>query len=123
MKELKKYLTINSIFSAISGSVMLLLSSNLNELFHIENIYVSPVIGANLLFFAAFVWYVSRKQLTNKILVTTITVLDILWVLGSFGIVIFGLFDLSNNGYILIGVVALWIAFLAFKQFKYSGQK
>ena len=123
MKELKKYLIINSTFSAISGLAMLLLSTNLNDLFQIDNIYVFPFIGINLLFFAAFVWYVSSKQLTNKILVTTITVLDVLWVLGSLVIVSLGLFDLSKDGNILISAVAVWIAFLAYKQFTNSGNR
>ena len=123
MKELKKYLIINSTFSAVSGLAMLILSSNLNELFQIDNIYVFPFIGVNLLFFAAFVWYVSSKQLTNKTLVTTITILDILWVLGSLVIVSLDLFDLSKVGNILIGVVAVWIAFLAYKQFINSGNR
>ena len=117
MKELKKYLTMNIIFSAISGSTMLLFSSNLNKLFNIENFYVFPIIGSNLLVFSAFVWFVSIRQLTNKILVITITILDALWVLGSFAIVAFSLFDISKTGNILIIVVAIWIAFLAYKQF------
>jgi len=123
MKELKKYLTINSSFSAISGLTMLLFSTNLNKLFNIDNVYVFPVIGGNLLFFAAFVWFVSSRQLTNKIMVTTITALDAIWVLGSFAIVFIKLFDLSNNGYIVISCVALWIAFLAYKQFRNIGRK
>ena len=122
MKELKKYLTINSIFSAISGLTMLLFSSNLNKLFNIDNVYVFPIIGGNLLIFAAFVWFVSSRQLTTKILVTTITILDALWVVGSLAIVSLGLFDLSQDSNILISIVAVWIAFLAYKQFKYNGQ-
>lgn len=117
MKELKKYLTMNSIFSAISGTTMLLFASNLNKLFNIDNFYVFPIIGSNLLVFSAFVWFVSSRQLTNKILVITITILDALWVLGSIAIVVFSLFDISKTGNILIIVVAIWIAFLAYKQF------
>jgi hypothetical protein len=118
MKELKKYLTINSAFSALSGMTMLLLSSRLNSLFGIDNEYIFPIIGANLLIFSVFVWYVSSKQLTNKLLVTTITVLDLLWVLGSVLIVALGIVDLSKLGNTIIIIVAIWIAFLAFKQFK-----
>jgi hypothetical protein len=117
MKELKKYLTINSIFSAISGLTMLLFSSSLNNLFAIENAYIFPIIGANLLFFSAFVWYVYNKKLTNIILVNLISILDLLWVLGSFAIVGFGLFNISKLGNISISMVAIWIAFLAYKQF------
>jgi hypothetical protein len=118
MKELKKYLTINSLFSAISGLTMLLFSSRLNDLFNIENSYVFPIIGANLLIFSIFVLYVSSKQVTNKILVNTITILDLLWVAGSFAIVLLGLFAISQTGNILISIVAIWIAFLAYKQYK-----
>lgn len=118
MNDLKKYLTVNSIFSGISGLTMLLFSTQLNKLFNLDNIYAFPVIGSNLLIFSIFVFYVSSKQLANKFLVTTITILDGLWVLGSFTIVLLGLFDLSKNGNILISIVAVWIAFLAYKQFK-----
>ncbi len=104
MNELKKYLSINATFSALSGLVMLLFASHLNNLFAIENIYVFPVIGANLLFFAAFVWFVSVKQLSNKTLVTTITVLDSLWVLGSLLIVLFAPFGISSIGNLLISI-------------------
>jgi hypothetical protein len=116
MKELKKYLTINSIFSAFSGFTMLLFSRSLNHLFAIDYAYVFPIIGANLLFFSAFVWFVSRKQLTNKLLVNTISILDLLWVIGSFITVAFGMFNISKNGNILISIIAVWIAFLAYKQ-------
>jgi hypothetical protein len=54
MNELKKYLTINAIFSAISGLSMLLFSSRLNSLFAIENAFVFPLIGANLIVFSSF---------------------------------------------------------------------
>lgn len=118
MKELKKYLTINSLFSAISGFTMLLFSRSLNNLFAIDNAYIFPIIGANLLFFSAFVWFVFTKQLTNKILVNIVSLLDLLWVLGSFTLVAFGLFNISENGNILISIIAIWIAFLAYKQLK-----
>jgi len=117
MKELKKYLTINSIFSALSGLTMVLLSGILNQLFGIKNVYVFPVIGVNLLVFAVFVWYVSKRHLTNRLWVMSITVLVVLWVVGSFVIVLLGLYDLTATGYIITVVVALWIGFLAYKQF------
>lgn len=115
--ELKKYLTINSGFSLTTGLGMLFFSNALNAFFNIENAYVFPVIGLNLIGFAIFVGYVSSKQLTNKMLVNLISGLDGLWVLGSFIIILFGLFDLSQNGNILIGIVAVWIGFLGYKQF------
>lgn len=120
MKELKKYLFINSLFSALSGLTMLLTSEILNDLFNINNPYVFPIIGANLLVFSAFVWYVSNKQLTTKILVNIISILDLLWVFGSFLIVGFELFNISKIGNVSISIVAIWITFLAYKQFQYN---
>ena len=123
MKELKKHLTINAAFSAISGLAMILFSERINELFNISHPNLFPFIGANLLFFAAFVWFVSLKQLSNKTLVTTITILDVLWVLGSLLIVIFAPFGISSIGNLLITLVAAWIAFLAYKQHLNSKSK
>ncbi len=118
MNELKKYLTLNSVFSALSGLTMLAFSSLLNDIFNIQDAYVFLVIGINLIIFSIFVWFVSSKQLGNKKLVNLICILDLLWVLGSLTIILLSLFDLSQNGYIIIGIVAIWIAFLAFQQFK-----
>ncbi len=118
MKQLKTYLTANSIFSAMSGLSMLLFSNKLNDLFGFKHPFVFPVIGINLLFFSAFVFFVSLKQTSNRGLVTTITILDLLWVVGSFIIVAFGLFDISTTGNVLISMVAIWIAFLAYKQYR-----
>lgn len=118
MKELKNYLTINSIFSATSGLIMLLFSRKLNELFNIQNESVFHFIGVNLILFSVFVGFVSSKYLTNRILVLTISILDTLWVLGSFTIIVFRLFALSTIGYAIMSVVAIWVAFLAYKQFK-----
>lgn len=118
MNELKKYLTINSIFSAITGLAMLIFYAHLNKFFNLNNDYVFPLIGSNLLIFSIFVWYVSNKQLTNKLLVSIITIFDWLWVFGSFTIVLFNLYDLSKNGKVITIIVAVWIAFLAYNQFK-----
>ena len=118
MKELKTYLTVNSIFSAISGIAMLVFPERLSQLFNINNAYVFPIIGGCLLLFAVFVWFVASRKLANKTLIQIITLLDILWVIGSFLIVFFELFNLSKTGNIIIAVVAIWIAFLAYKQIK-----
>jgi hypothetical protein len=117
---LKKYLTINSLFSALSGLAMVLLSSKLNNLFGIGNTYVLPIIGANLLFFSAYVSYVSYQKLTSKKWINSIIILDILWVLASISVVASRVFDLIQIGYTLISIVAVWIGFLAYKQNKYN---
>lgn len=120
MIELKKYLNINGSFSALSGISMILCTCQLNDLFGFDHPYIFPIIGINLLIFAGFVFVTSLKFISNKKLVQAITVMDVLWVLGSLAILIFDLFSLTIIGRLLIGLVAVWIAFLAFKQIKHS---
>lgn len=120
MKKLKIYLLINSAFSGISGLAMVLFSDFVNQIFKISNPYVIPVIGVNLLVFSLFVWYVSYRHLDKSFLIKMISFLDALWVAGSFIIIAMGLFDLSATGYILIAVVAVWVGFLGYVQFKYN---
>ena len=118
MNELKKFLLINSFFSIACGSIMLFFSIKLNSFFNINNEFIFQVIGLNLIFFSILVYYVSLKHLRNKSLVNIISLLDAVWVIGSLIIILFDLFNLSNNGKIIIGLVAVWIAFLGYKQFK-----
>ena len=118
MKSRKSYLTINSIFSCISGLTLLMFSGRLGTLMNITEVFILQLIGANLLVFAAFVLFVQQKQATNKVLVYLISILDWLWVLGSGVIVILRLFSLSMTGYLLISSVALFVAYLAFHQVK-----
>lgn len=118
MNILKKYLSMNSGFSALTGLIMLFLTKHLNQFFQIDHPYVFPIIGINLLIFSAFVWYVSRKQLQNKMLVDLISGLDALWVLASFSIIIFDPFHLPKIALFVISIVAIWIGFLAYKQYQ-----
>lgn len=121
MKKLSVYLRINSVFSLLTGVLMVLYSIELLKFFNISNHqYLCHLIGLNLIIFACFVWYVSAKQLERKVLVKIISFLDILWALGSLIIVAFQFFNLSLKGYFLIAIVAIWIGFLAFKQLKHN---
>lgn len=118
MKSHKSYLTINSIFSCISGLALLTFSGKLGTLMNITEVFILQIIGANLLVFAAFVLFVQQKHAANKVLVYLISILDWLWVLGSVIIVMLRLFSLSMTGYLLISTVALFVAYLAFNQIK-----
>jgi UDP-N-acetylmuramyl pentapeptide phosphotransferase/UDP-N-acetylglucosamine-1-phosphate transferase len=118
MKKLKKYLIINSCFSALSGLSMVLFSNALNRFFNLSNPYIFPIIGINLLIFALIVGYVAQKQLHNKLLVNVISGLDGLWALGSLIIVVFHCFDLPKNSYWVIDLLGVWIGFLGYQQFE-----
>jgi cellulose synthase/poly-beta-1,6-N-acetylglucosamine synthase-like glycosyltransferase len=120
MNQLQKYLRINSIFSFASGLSMLLFSKHLNAFMQISNKIVLPVIGINLIIFGASVMCIAQRLLPNKKLVSAITLLDIAWVIGSLLLVALQPFGVSSAGNILILVVAIWIAFLAYKQKQYN---
>jgi len=122
MNTLKTYLRINSAFSLISGVVLAHYSDELFDFFGVmNNNYSLDIIGLNLFVFALFVWYVSARQLHNILLVKLISFLDILWVFGSVVIVAFQLFNLSAQGYFLITIVGVIIAFIAYKQLTLKG--
>lgn len=120
MKQLKKYLTFNAIFSFLSGFIMIFYSDFLQSLFGFDNPYVFPIIGGNLLFFAAVVYVVSVRYLDNKLFINIISSLDGLWVIGSIVISGFQLFGLTSNGYLIISLVAMWIGYLGYQQYSYN---
>ncbi|MGI9531500.1 hypothetical protein [Lutimonas sp.] len=113
---LKKYLLINSCFSFFCGACMLIFNIELSDFFHITQPLIFTIIGINLLFFAGFVLFTALSKRFKKILVNSIVSLDAAWVAGSLYILLSGAFNLSFNGYLTIAVVALFIAFLAYKQ-------
>lgn len=114
--ELKKYLLINSLFSFICGLSMLILNDQLNTFFHISNPLIFNIIGLNLIFFSFIVIFTAISKPLKTLLIKIIIILDILWVIGSLIIVVFQLFELSGNGYFAIGLVGIFIAFLAYQQ-------
>lgn len=120
---LKRYLLINSCFSLFTGILMLILTQQLNMFFDITNSWVFRIIGLNLVLFSLFVLFVALSKPIKQLLVKIIISLDALWVIGSISIIVFRLFQLSPIGYLLIGIIALLIGFLAFKQYQHYPQK
>ncbi len=119
MHPLQKYLSINGVFSALSGTALVIGASRWSGFFEVDGDYIFTLIGALLLGFSAFVLTVAQRRHTNKFYTGIITLLDIGWVLGSVIILTLNLFDLSSRGRMAILVVALWIGFLAAMQMKY----
>lgn len=116
--QLKTYLLINSIFSGFSGLLMILIFQYFNSIFDVNNNYFFPILGANLIIFSFFVLYVATKQVKNRALLNIISFLDMIWVLASFIVIIPGLFNFSKLGISIIILIAIWIAFLAYMQFR-----
>ncbi len=120
MKKLKTYLTINALFSALTGLFMVLFSNQLQSFLGFTNTMILPVIGVLLVGFGLFVYSVANKHLENKKLVNLISIMDAFWVLGSSMILVLGLFDLTIQGYKAIGIVAVWIAYLGYNQYRHN---
>lgn len=118
MNTLKIALLSNATFSILSGLSMLAFNSQLQSLFDFSINYIFPLIGVSLLLFGASVLYVASRQSNNTFLITLITTLDAVWVIGSIIIVAFNPFDLASGGLMAMAIVAIIIAIFASLQAK-----
>ena len=124
MKNLKSYLTTNFIFSGISGILILSFNESfLMDYLGLTNSSILYFIGAGLIFFSAFIYYVIKHRFSDNKLIYIISILDSLWVLGSFAITFFDLYNIKSQSHPLINIVALWIGFLATGQFYYLNKR
>lgn len=99
---------------------MLAFSDGFQKFLGFSNPSILPIIGGSLIVFSWFVYSVASRHLDNKKLINLITLLDAFWVIGSSIILALGLFNLTHHGYIAIGVVALWIGYLGYSQYKHN---
>ena len=118
MATLKNILTLNALSSALSGFVLLVFAPAIAGIFNVHQRLPFYITGAVLILFAGFIIYESLQKPVRPGRITLIYTLDALWVLGSLVIVALGLFNLSQIGYMLISGVAIWVAAMAYLQWK-----
>ena len=118
MKTLKNVLLINAISSGATGLGLLLVPDTIAQLFHRTEAEPFFGVGVFLVLFASLVFLVSQKHLVTAAPLRLIILLDTLWVMGSFALVVFQLFALSPLGYGIVAAVGLWVALMAYLQFK-----
>jgi hypothetical protein len=116
MKTLKNVLLLNALSSGATGILFVVFANTMATLFHANNNLAFIEVGIFLVGFAILVFTESRKQIHNTKTVKLIIILDIAWVLASFGVVVLQLFNLSTIGYVLIAGIALWVAAMAYFQ-------
>ncbi|MEO6287558.1 MAG: hypothetical protein ABIN80_23435 [Dyadobacter sp.] len=116
MRTLKNVMLINAISSGATGLGLVIFSDFIAWLFETRATMPFIEVGLFLLVFATLVFSVSRRNPLNANLVRLVIVLDVLWVVGSFAIVLFQPFAISVVGYVAIGAVALWVAAMAYLQ-------
>ncbi|WP_298417285.1 hypothetical protein [uncultured Kordia sp.] len=119
MENLKFWLYCNAIFSMISGLSLLFANEFLQTYLGFQNVIVLPSIGINLIVFACCILVITSYHLKHKKLLFLITLLDILWVIGSCILIILQLFTLSTKGYWLIGIIGCIVGLFAKQQYKY----
>ena len=120
MNNLKSYLTTNFIFSGISGILILAFNESfLMDYLGLTNSSILYFIGAGLIVFSIFIYYIIKQRFDDNKLIYIISILDSLWVLGSFALTFFDLFNVKSQSHPLINFVALWVGLLATGQFYY----
>jgi hypothetical protein len=116
MKTLKTVLLINALSSGVTGLGLIVSSSLIAQLFGVSATGPFIEVGIFLVAFATLVLFVSRGETQNVNAVRFIIVLDFLWVIASFTIVLLHLFNLSVLGYLLVSGVSLWVGAMAYLQ-------
>lgn len=100
---LHRAIRANSIFSGLSGITMLLFAQPINDATDIPYL---QFLGINLLVFAAFLYWLTRQENLNPLIVGTVIALDFAWVILSWGIIFLDVWTLTTVGAITVGVIA-----------------
>ena len=103
---LRHVLRANTVFSVLSGVVVLMAAAPLSELMGINNPFVFYVLGMGLLPFAGFVFYTSQQTELNTRLVKIILVMDAFWVVGSYFLIFSGTVPFTAAGKWIVGLIA-----------------
>jgi hypothetical protein len=116
MLSLKSTLVINSVSSAITGIGLVALAGETAQLFETHDPVPYTEAGLFLIGFATLVGYAAIRKELSPALVRLITVLDILWVIGSILLIVLAGSNISVLGVSAIAVVAIWVGAMAFLQ-------
>ena len=114
---LKRALRGNAIFSGVSGIIALLGAQPLANFTGIGVSTVLYIIGAVLIFYAVDLWWVSSQEPINQRIAWVAIILDLLWVLGSIGILVSGWPSLTVAGRWTVFFLAEIVAAFAIWQY------
>jgi len=107
MNTLQKYLTANAIFSTLTGVITIAFQENVEQIFDVEPSSFFLILGILLILFAITIVVEIIKLRAIPIL--WITTQDMLWVIGSIILLLWNPFDVSTEGNIIIGIVAIFV--------------
>lgn len=118
MLPLSTTMQINAISSGATGAVLIMFAKPVASIFGVTQTAPFICIGIFLVLFAALVFIVSKKQPINTQAVRFIVLLDVLWVITSLFAIIFLFSTITSIGNMVIAVVAVWVAGMAYLQSK-----
>jgi hypothetical protein len=107
----------NAAFSTLSAVVFLVAADAIAGFLKILPAQQVMVVGVQLALFAVWLWWLSRRPVVPRWQVWLIIALDVLWVGGSFQIVLASPPTLTVGGKWAIGMVADVVALFAVLQF------
>ena len=114
MNQLQKSLSINALFSGISGLLLIVFQSFFSEVFGLKPLPFW-IIGLALIFFTCTIVYEIKRQRT--LAVSWVIVQDFFWVFGSLIILMVQPFGISRTGHYIIAGVALIVLLMAINQY------
>jgi hypothetical protein len=114
-KNLQRALLANALFSGFCGGLILLAESTVLGWLGIEGLGIWPI-GALLLLFSAYLFWMIRQRRLPRILVSGIIGGDWVWVLGSAVLLVLNAGLFSTTGVVLILDVAVVVAIFAVLQ-------
>jgi hypothetical protein len=117
-EPLKRALRFNSLFSCVSGLILLAAAPFVAGLFAIPDARIFVAIGAGLLVFAAGIFLNARRDEIRLNAAWVTIALDAAWVVGSAGLLLLAPGVISPVGRLLVAIVAVIVGGIAFAQYR-----
>ena len=118
---IRNVLKANALFSALSGLLCVLASTQVAAFLGIGEPTVITVLGVLLLIFAADLSFLATRRHISPKFVRAVMVADILWVVGSAVLLLTGWVPFSVGGKWIVGLAAVVVA--VFAELEYIGLK
>jgi hypothetical protein len=114
---LKNALRGNALFSGTSGLIALLAAQSLTAFTGIEPPIIFVLLGIVLILYAVDLWWITSRETINRRFAWAAIILDVLWVVGSIAILLFGWLPLTVAGSWTIVLLAEVVAIFAVLQY------
>lgn len=115
---LKSALLSNAIFSAASGTVLLIFGQSIADLIGVGDPLLYQLVGIGLIGFASVVGWTGTRTPIKPSWAILISVADGLWVVGTVLLIFFAFGVLKPMGIVVLSAVAGMVAYFGVRQFQ-----